>query len=97
MGLDWKLTDRCSPLQINAVGKAGLYGNQADGGIYEFQGANRNSSAAFTEVNTDPPSSANSISPPPTGSPATSPSTAVTSCYGSTTSPSPATPPPAAC
>ncbi len=34
MGLDWKLTDRCSPLQINAVGKAGLYGNQADGGSY---------------------------------------------------------------
>ena len=53
MGLDWKLTDRCNPLQIDAVGKAGLYGNEASGGIYEFQGANRNFIGSFTGVNTD--------------------------------------------
>jgi len=36
LGLDWQLTNRCSPLQINAVGKAGVYGNVTDGGIYEY-------------------------------------------------------------
>jgi hypothetical protein len=52
-GLDWKLTDRCNPLQIDVVGKAGLYGNEASGGIYEFSGANRTFIGSFTGVNTD--------------------------------------------
>jgi Putative beta barrel porin-7 (BBP7) len=54
LGVDYKLTDRCNPLQIDAVGKAGLYGNQSNGGIYEFQGANRNFIGSFTGVDTDP-------------------------------------------
>ena len=37
IGADCALTNRCSRLQINAVGKAGLYGNVSDGGVYEFQ------------------------------------------------------------
>jgi hypothetical protein len=53
LGLDWKLTDRCNPLQIDAVGKAGLYGNQASGGIFEFQGANRTFIGSFEGVDTD--------------------------------------------
>jgi hypothetical protein len=35
-GLDWALLDRSNPLQINVVGKAGVYGNADNGGITEF-------------------------------------------------------------
>lgn len=30
------MTNRCNPLQIDVVGKAGVYGNANDGGITEF-------------------------------------------------------------
>jgi len=40
LGANWSLTDWSSPVQINFYGKAGVYGNLADGGIYEFQGNN---------------------------------------------------------
>ena len=34
LGADWSLTNRFNPLQLNVAGKAGIYGNAADGGIY---------------------------------------------------------------
>jgi hypothetical protein len=37
IGADWAVTNRCNPLQIDVVGKAGVYGNANDGGITEFQ------------------------------------------------------------
>jgi len=40
MGVNWVLTNPARPLQINMWGKAGLYGNLADGGIKEFSGPN---------------------------------------------------------
>jgi hypothetical protein len=40
LGADWAVLNRSRPLQINVVGKAGLYGNLSDGGIYEFAGNN---------------------------------------------------------
>ena len=40
LGLDWLLTDRSNPLQVKVVGKAGLFGNSNDGGIFEFGGGN---------------------------------------------------------
>lgn len=51
-GLDWKLTDRCNPLQIDTIGKAGLYGNDSSGGIFEYQGANRTFIGSFEGVDT---------------------------------------------
>jgi len=39
-GADVALTSNSNPLQMNVIGKAGLYGNVADGGIFEFQGNN---------------------------------------------------------
>ena len=40
IGGDWALTCPCNPLQLHVVGKAGYFGNFADGGIDEFQGTN---------------------------------------------------------
>jgi hypothetical protein len=36
IGADWNLTNSRNRLQFNAVGKAGIYGNVNDGGIYDF-------------------------------------------------------------
>ncbi len=36
-GADWSLTRRDNPLQLNVVGKAGIYGNSDNGGITEFE------------------------------------------------------------
>lgn len=36
-GADWSLTRRDNPLQINIVGKAGVFGNSDDGGLTSFQ------------------------------------------------------------
>ncbi len=38
LGADWALTDRCNPLQLNVVGKAGVYGNTDEGGITQLVG-----------------------------------------------------------
>jgi len=40
IGANLALTDSCNPWQINVVGKAGIFGIVADGGIDEFLGAN---------------------------------------------------------
>lgn len=48
LGTDLSLTDRFNPLQLKATGKAGVYGNSTDGGIYEFQGANHTAIGHFT-------------------------------------------------
>jgi hypothetical protein len=40
VGADWAIIDQYDPLQVNLVGKAGYYGNFADGGIQEFAGGN---------------------------------------------------------
>jgi hypothetical protein len=50
IGADWALTDLSNPLQINFVGKTGLYGNVSDGGIFEFQGNNFIGSFAGSET-----------------------------------------------
>ena len=36
IGADWAVTSRCNPLQLNVVGKAGIFGNADDGGITQF-------------------------------------------------------------
>jgi hypothetical protein len=40
LGADWALLNTSRRLQVNVAGKAGLYGNLSDGGIYEFSGNN---------------------------------------------------------
>jgi hypothetical protein len=40
VGADVALSQSSNPLQFNIVGKGGLYGNVADGGIFEYQGNN---------------------------------------------------------
>ncbi len=54
LGADWALSDRSSPLQLDIVGKAGVFGNTASGGITQSVGGTpvqsfmgRDSSAAF--------------------------------------------------
>jgi hypothetical protein len=47
LGFDWDPCDRCNRLQLHVIGKAGIYGNADDGGIFEFQGANRTPIGSF--------------------------------------------------
>lgn len=50
IGLDWSLNGRNAPLQLNVVGKSGLYENVADGGIHDFLGGNPIGSAKGSDT-----------------------------------------------